>query len=92
MTNETANVYRETLEDLAKSRGMSADELAQRAADLDPEHTAKEFLERPPGGFGHTLDRILGMNEVERVRLSEAFRVMFLESVRSLRRERGLED
>lgn len=78
MTNNTTNPYRDVFEDLARSRGMSADELAHRAAALDPEHTPEEFLQRPPGGFGTTLDRILGMDQEEKLRLSEAFRVVFL--------------
>lgn len=86
MTNNTTNPYRDVVEDLARSRGMSADELVHRAAALDPEHTPGEFLEKPPGGFGATLDRILHMDREEKRRLSEAFRVVYLEGVRGLRR------
>ena len=40
MPNETTNPYREVLEDLAQSRGLSgAEELAERAAEADPDFT-----------------------------------------------------
>ncbi len=84
MTNETANPYRDVLEDLARSRGLSgAEELGQRAAELDPGHTAQEYLEEPPIGFGTKVDRLLNLSDREKVRLSEGFRVTFLERARS---------
>ena len=46
MTNETTNPYRLVLEDLARSRGLSgAEELAEKAAEVDPDYTPREILD-----------------------------------------------
>ena len=64
--NEPPNAYRDVLEDLARSRGYSgAEELARQAA--------VEDLENPPMGSGAAIDRVLDLNDEERLQLSEAF-------------------
>ncbi len=71
--------YREVLEELARSRGLSgAEELARRAVEAEPGFTVRGILEDPRGGYGHALDAVLGMDEAERVRLSDAFARTFL--------------
>jgi hypothetical protein len=71
--------YRDVLEDLAKSRGLSgAEELAKRAHALDPECSVRLLLEDPPGGYGRLLDRILTLSEEEKIRLSNSFAWTFL--------------
>jgi hypothetical protein len=71
--------YRDVLEDLAISRGLSgAEELAQRAGSLDPEYTVQGLLENPPGGYGRVLDQILTLSEEEKVRLANSFAWTFL--------------
>ena len=71
--------YRDVLEDLAKSRGMSgAEELAKRAHALDPECSPEQLLSNPPGGYGRVLDRVLALSEEEKVRLSNAYAWTFL--------------
>lgn len=73
--------YRYVLEHLARPRGLSgAEELARLAHEADPEYAAEDLLERPPGGFGHALDAVLGMNAEERRRVSDAFGRTFLSS------------
>jgi hypothetical protein len=75
MTNETINPYRAVLEELAQNRGLSgAEELAERAAEFDPErYSAWDMLECPQMGFGVTLDSVLKMSEEEKGRVSRAW-------------------
>jgi hypothetical protein len=71
--------YRDVLEDLAKSRGLSgAEELARRAHAVDPACEVRLLLEDPPGGYGRVLDQILGLGEEEKVRLASSFAWTFL--------------
>ncbi|MDP9480565.1 MAG: hypothetical protein M3R38_33710 [Actinomycetota bacterium] len=71
--------YLWTLEYLAHSRGFSgAEEVARRAAEIDPRYTARDLLESPPGGYGTALDAVLEMDGGEKVRLTQAFRETFL--------------
>ncbi len=71
--------YRDVLEDLAKSRGLSgAEELAKQAHALDPECEVRRLLEDPPGGYGIVLDRILTLSEEEKIRLANSFAWTFL--------------
>lgn len=68
---ETTDAYREVLDGLARSRGLSgAGELVERAAKLSPRHTGrrftkKELLAGARSGFGDALDGVLGMDESE---------------------------
>ena len=71
--------YRDVLEDLAKSRGLSgAEELAKQAHALDPECSPKRLLTNPPGGYGIVLDRVLALSEEEKIRLANSFAWTFL--------------
>lgn len=76
---EEANRYREVLDGLARSRGLSgADELAERAAKLSRSapgrrYTRKELLTGSRGGFGTALDRVLGLEEAEMKMLTRAW-------------------
>ncbi len=84
---EIPTAYLWTLEYLARSRGFSgAEEVARRAAEIDPGYTVQELLEAPPGGFGDALDAVLGMNAQEKARLSRAFSKTFMDPSRLPRR------
>jgi hypothetical protein len=79
MPNETTTPYRAVLEDLAHSRGLSgAEELVERAAEGTRGLTAAAILERPPAGYGKSLDAVLRMDDRERGRVAAAFAETFL--------------
>lgn len=79
--------YRDVLEELAISRGLSgAEELARRAVEAEPRFTVRSILEDPEGGYGHALDEVLVMSGAEKRRVSDAFARTFL----SRRRDPGI--
>ncbi len=73
MMEQRTEDYRDVLEDLARSRGMSgAEELARRVHEVDPEYSVRDILEAAYGGFGVPLDKVIGATEEEKRRLSDA--------------------
>jgi hypothetical protein len=75
MTEEHTEDYRDALEDLANSRGLSgAEELARRVVEADPDYSVRGVLEGNAGGLGEVLDEVLDPppTEEERVRLVRA--------------------
>jgi hypothetical protein len=61
--------YRDVLEDLARSRGLDgAEELARRAAEVDPDFSPRQILEADVGGV--PLDRVLALTDEEKLRLT----------------------
>jgi hypothetical protein len=63
-----------------RSRGFSgAEELARHAVHgvhavaAGPDFSVEEILEQPLMGSGAAMDRVLGLDKEERLRLSEAF-------------------
>lgn len=76
---EPAGSYRSVLQRISHHHGFSgAEEVARKAAQADPRHTAEELLESPAYGFGDALNGVLDMDEAERWRLSSAFARSFL--------------
>jgi hypothetical protein len=74
-----AGSYRAVLEKISRHHGFSgAEEVARKAAELDPRYRAEDLLERPAYGYGTALDAVLGMDEAERYRLTRAFSRSFL--------------
>ncbi|MEJ7816494.1 MAG: hypothetical protein WKF53_15085 [Rubrobacter sp.] len=64
---EPAGGYRGVLERISHAHGFSgAEEVARRAADLDPSYTVEDLLANPSAGYGTALDEVLGMNDAER--------------------------
>jgi hypothetical protein len=81
--NDPDHFYREVLEDLAKRRGLSgAEELAEKAAVLDPRYTAEDLLGARLSGYGEALDRVLETSEEERELLVRAFILSYLGTYR----------
>ena len=73
------SVYRAAIEYLAESRGLTAEELADRAHNADPDFTREELLDGPRSGFGPVLDDALGgLSEAERKLITHAFARTFL--------------
>ncbi len=75
MMEQRTEGYRDVLEALAKSRGLSgAEDLAERVVEADPDYTVRGVLEGDAGGFGDALDTILDppSTEEERERLVRA--------------------
>ncbi len=75
MMEQRTEGYRDVLEDLAKSRGLTgAEALARRVVEADPDYTVRGVLEGDAGGFGEVLDAILDppTTEEERERLVRA--------------------
>ncbi len=85
---ENISAFRRVLEDLAHSRGLAnAEELAEKAAAVDPRMSSPALLENPPVGFGNALDAVLHLSEEEKVLISGAFVETFMRPSR-LRRSR----
>jgi hypothetical protein len=81
MTKQTSNAYRDVLDELAKSRGLSgAEELAEKAADAGPVHSRKKILDGSSRA-GRALDAVLDLTEEERRRISEAWAKTYLRSL-----------
>lgn len=93
MMTENTSAFRRVLEDLAHSRGLAgAEELAERAAAVDPSMISPQtLLEDPRGGYGNALDAVLGLSEDEKKLISAAFVETFMRSDH-LPRAGGLED
>lgn len=73
MTEQRTEDYRDVLEELAISRGFSsAEELAEEVVEVDPGYSTRDILEAGHGGFGAPLDKVLGMSEEEKVRLTRS--------------------
>ena len=74
--NATSNPYREYLRELAESRGLDGvEELVERLRDAGHSETARTLLGEagPEGYFGRDLDDVLGLSEVEKMRVSGAW-------------------
>ncbi len=85
---ENISAFRRVLEDLARSRGLAgAEELAEKAAEVDPRMSSPALLENPPGGYGHALDAVLHLSEDEITLVWAAFVETFMQRDR-LRRDR----
>ncbi len=70
---EQVEDYRDVLEDLARSRGMSgAEELAEKVSAADPAYSVRDVLEAHQGGFGVPLGKVLNLSGEERVRVSRS--------------------
>ncbi len=79
MTEQTTTTYRAYLEELALSRGLSsAEELAERAVEADPDFTVAEILEQGMGGFGQALDAAISLSEEEKTQLVAAWMDTFM--------------
>jgi hypothetical protein len=75
MTEQRTEDYRDVLEELAISRGLSgAEELARRVVEVDPDFTERDILEATYGGFGPVLDRVFDppLTEEERERIVQS--------------------
>jgi hypothetical protein len=80
MTEQTNHTLPEVIEELAASRGLTPEELAQRA---DASHEALgritveglrgEREDEPPVYFGNALDAVLEMSMEEKLRVRDAF-------------------
>ncbi len=85
---ENMSAFRRVLEELAHSRGLAgAEELAEKAAAVDPRMSSPALLENPPVGFGNALDAVLHLTEEEKTLISGAFVETFMQRDR-LRRDR----
>jgi hypothetical protein len=80
MTGETTATLPEVLEDLAASRGISLEELAERAdasregmGRITAEGLRGEREDEPPVYFGNALDAVLEMSPEEKQRVVDAF-------------------
>jgi hypothetical protein len=72
---QRAEEFRDVLEKLATSRGLSgAEELARRVVAADPDYSVRGVLEGDAGGFGAVLDEVLDPppTEAEKLRMVRA--------------------
>ncbi len=74
--------FERTLRELSASRGISLEEVVDELNEQGHRFTVKQLLEAPGCGYGNPLDKVLGFNEDERVRISHAFRNTFMSAAR----------